>query len=102
MSTAWRHFAGVKNDLDSGNPLLNQDAGGSVANGLVSRIKSQNYFDLALVATVDKYTWRIGAQNVFDRQPPITPGYSNNGSNTFAQVYDSLGRYLYSSVTLDF
>jgi outer membrane receptor protein involved in Fe transport len=47
-------------------------------------------------------TWRLGAQNLLDRQPPISPGYSNNRSNTDAQVYDSLGRYFYTSVTLDF
>ena len=47
----------------------------------------------------DLAPWR---RNIFDRQPPISPGYSNNGSNTFAQVYDSLGRYIYTSVTLDF
>jgi outer membrane receptor protein involved in Fe transport len=102
VSTAWRHFAGVDNDLESNDPLVGGGEGTSVDSGVAPRIKAQNYFDLALVGTVDKFTWRLGAQNVFDRQPPITPNYSNNGSNTFAQVYDSLGRYIYTSVTLDF
>lgn len=102
VSTAWRYFSGVDNDLESGNPLLGGGDGTSVDGGVTPRIKAQSYFDLALTATVDKLTWRLGAQNLFDRQPPISPGYSNNGSNTFAQVYDSLGRYIYTSVTLDF
>jgi outer membrane receptor protein involved in Fe transport len=102
ISTAWRYFSGVDNDLESGNPLLGGGDGTSVDGGVTPRIKAQSYFDLALVANIDKLTWRLGAQNLFDRQPPISPGYSNNGSNTFAQVYDSLGRYIYTSVTLDF
>ena len=102
LSGAWRYFASVKNDLDSNNPLLNNGFGGAAANNLTPRIKAQSYFDLAATATFDHITWRLGAQNILDKSPPITPGYSNNASNVFAQVYDSLGRYLYSSVTLDF
>ena len=102
LSAAWRYFSGVDNDLESDDPLVGGGEGTSVDSEVTPRIKAQSYFDLALVATVDKITWRLGAQNIFDRQPPISPGYSNNGSNTFAQVYDSLGRYIYTSVTLDF
>ena len=102
LSAAWRYFSGVDNDLESDDPLVGGGEGTSVDSEVTPRIKAQSYFDLALVASVDKITWRLGAQNIFDRQPPISPGYSNNGSNTFAQVYDSLGRYIYTSVTLDF
>ncbi len=72
-----------------------------------SRFDAQNYFDLALNWDVgDNYTFRLGANNVLDREPPITgsqacPAGFCNG-NTFAQVYDALGRYIYAGVTLDF
>ena len=102
VSGAWRHFASVKNDLDSKNELIGTGPGSALDAGVTEKIKAQNYFDLAAVAAFNKYTLRIGAQNILDRQPPVTPGYSNNASNTFAQVYDALGRYLYASVTLDF
>ena len=102
VSGAWRHFSGVTNDLEQSNELVGGGPGTSEDFGVVRKIKQQNYFDLAFVGTIDKYTLRLGAQNLFDRQPPITPGYSTNGSNTFAQVYDSLGRYLYASATVDF
>ena len=102
ISPAWRHFSGVTNDQDSTNSLLGSGPGTSLAGGVTPRIKQQNYFDLAMQAAIQKYTFRLGAQNILDKQPPITPGFSNNGSNTYAQVYDSLGRYLYASVTVDF
>ena len=102
ISPAWRHFSGVTNDVDSTNPLLGNGPGTAVGNAVTPRIKQVNYFDLSLQASIQKYSFRIGAQNLLDKSPPITPGYSNNGSNTFAQVYDSLGRYLYASATLDF
>lgn len=102
ISGAWRYWSKVKNDLDSSNELIGGGPGTAAEFGLTPKIKPQSYFDLALAASFDHVTWRLGAQNIFDKQPPITPGYSNNGSNTFAQVYDSLGRYIYSSVTLDF
>lgn len=91
-SVRWRYFDPVA--VDGGNP-------GS------SRFDAQNYFDLALTFDVgDNYSFRLGANNVFDREPPVTgsqscPAGACNG-NTFAQVYDALGRYLYAGVTLDF
>lgn len=91
-SVRWRYFDPVA--VDGGNP-------GS------SRFDAQNYFDLALTWEVgDNYNFRLGANNIFDREPPVTgsqscPAGFCNG-NTFAQVYDALGRYMYAGVTLDF
>jgi outer membrane receptor protein involved in Fe transport len=91
-SVRWRYFSPV--NLDGGRPGA-------------SRFDAQNYFDLALTWEVgDHYNFRLGANNILDREPPITgsqacPAGSCNG-NAFAQVYDALGRYLYAGVTLDF
>lgn len=102
LSLRWRYFDPVRQDTTSGNPNL----AGAVqpAN---RRIPSVSYFDLSANARIaENYNFRIGVNNILDRSPPIVgtpacPAGSCNG-NTFAQVYDALGRYLFAGVTLDF
>lgn len=102
VSTAWRYFNHVDNAFNSTNALIGTGPG-SVAPE-VARIPSVNYFDLSLSARIgNNYTFRLGAQNILDKTPPVLDGnYSNNGSNTYAQVYDSLGRYVYAAIQLNF
>ncbi len=99
VTGAWRFFKGTKNDGLDSNPLLTANI-----NPAVAKIGDVSYFDLGLTARVgDNYTFRIGAQNLLDKTPPfLDSNYSNNGSNTYAQVYDSLGRYIYVGVELNF
>jgi iron complex outermembrane recepter protein len=93
-SLRWRYFSAV--DID-----------GSAPQPALARIDAQNYFDLALTFRVgDHYSFRLGANNILDREPPLTgsqacPAGICNG-NAFSQVYDALGRYIYAGVTLDF
>lgn len=94
-SVRWRYFSRVLLD-------------GSVANRpALNVIPAQNYIDLALTFRItDHYSFRLGSNNIFDRAPPLTgsqacPAGICNG-NTFSQVYDALGRYIYAGVTLDF
>jgi outer membrane receptor protein involved in Fe transport len=92
LSAQWRYFSAVDNDSA---PI---GAGGS------DRIAAQNYLDLVLTARIgDHYSFRLGANNILDRIPPtlVTPAPFGNG-NTYPQVYDSLGRYVFAGVTLDF
>ena len=95
-SVRWRHFGAV--DVDN----LNPDTPPGIAG-----FDAQNYFDLALTWEIgDHYNFRFGANNIFDKEPPVTgqaacPAGFCNG-NTFAQVYDALCRYLYAGVTLEF
>jgi len=99
LSGQWRHFGKVDNEGLSDNDILN----GTVAPGQ-QRIRAQNYFDLTMTARVgDNYRFRIGANNILDRDPPtlVTPAPFGNG-NTYPQVYDALGRYVFAGVTLDF
>lgn len=115
LSGQWRYFAKVRNDTLSTDCDLN---GGTAASGQTcpsaafsdpanARLRAQNYFDLALTARVaDKFNFRLGANNILDRQPPVAAGDvvgppSGNG-NTFPQVYDALGRYIFAGVTVDF
>ncbi len=91
-SLRWRHFDSV--ELDGGRPG---------ADGFPSR----DYLDLAFTFEVgDHYDFRLGANNILDKSPPLTgsqacPAGFCNG-NTYAQVYDAIGRYLYAGVTLEF
>jgi len=109
LSVQWRYFGPVSVDYTSDNPSLN-----GTAFDPGRRISAQNYFDLAATASIgDHYTFRLGVNNVFDRQPPlVTSGNAVTGGNacptgpcngnTYPAVYDALGRYFYAGVTLDF
>ncbi len=105
----WRYIDGVSLDLASQNEQLAGSYSPSDAH-----ISSQSYFDLALQWNVDKnWTLRGGINNIFDKDPPLLsstagtygavsgPSTFGNG-NTFPQVYDTLGRQLYVSVTAKF
>jgi len=101
ISGQWRYFSKV--DLDVFNPDIGGDSDGPADD----QIKAQSYFDLVLSARVaDKLNFRLGANNLFDREPPIVGGEVSNApygnGNTYPQVYDALGRYLFAGVTVDF
>lgn len=102
VSLRWRYFDGVTQDRASSNPNL---SGATQPANL--KIPSVSYFDLTLTADVgDNFKFRLGANNLLDKTPPIVSGAACpagpcNG-NTWAQVYDSIGRYVYAGVTLDF
>ena len=101
----WRHFSGVIVDTRSTNANLSGVFAPSNA-----RIDPVDYFDLSLSARIgEHYSFRLGVNNILDKSPPITgsggrsacPSGPCNG-NSWAQVYDPLGRYLFAGVTLDF
>ena len=107
LSAQWRHFSHVACDaaVDQG---CTQTSGGVVyprPGNLL--LKKQDYFDLTMTAKItNKFNLRFGAQNIFDRDPPVAggeviPAGFGNG-NTYPQVYDSLGRYMFAGVTVDF
>jgi iron complex outermembrane recepter protein len=102
MSLRWRYFGSVDQDTTSTNPSLS-----GVSQPGHRTLPSVSYFDLALTARIgDHYQFRLGANNILDRDPPLVgqqacPAGFCNG-NTWAQVYDALGRYIYAGVTLDF
>lgn len=93
-SVRWRHLDSVTNDSGLTQPGLDT-------------LKSVDYFDLTLTARIgEHYNFRIGTNNLFDKQPPLTgsqacPAGPCNG-NTYPGTYDAIGRYLYAGLTLDF
>jgi outer membrane receptor protein involved in Fe transport len=109
ISTRWRHFSGV--DCQPADPAagIPNTGCGTVANPIPGneRLSAADYFDLAFTARLaQRLNLRLGANNIFDTDPPlaggqVVPAGFGNG-NTFPQVYDSLGRYLFAGFTVDF
>ena len=105
LALTWRHIAAV--DLDATNP----DIGGAVRY-TDRKMGARDYLDLSAQYTFSdlgpfsNLTGRLGINNVTDKDPPVV-GQSNcpsvfcNG-NTFPQVYDTLGRYVFAGITADF
>ena len=103
LSLRWRHFNAVEVDDLSTDP----DLTGPNIQPANQRLPSVDYFDLAAsFRTGDHYSFRFGVNNLLDKDPPINgsqvcpPGPCNG--NTWSQVYDALGRYIFAGVTLDF
>src|SRR5688572_10978641 len=107
IAAAWRYFGEADSERLSTNPQL---SGAVNANGIATGVPAYSYLDLTASMTfAEKFTFRIGANNVLDKSPPIIPSGGVvdcpagpcNG-NTWAQVYDSLGRQIFAAVTVDF
>jgi iron complex outermembrane receptor protein len=102
VAATWRFIESVDVESTSSNPQLAGEVPQSDA-----RLGSRNYIDLTAAVTLfDNYTFRVGANNLLDEDPPLVgqdncPTESCNG-NTFSQVYDVLGRQWFATVTVDF
>jgi iron complex outermembrane recepter protein len=103
FTAAWRYFAGVSLDAYSTNPQLN-----NVGHQLPpdNNFGAESYIDLSANFTIhNNLNFRVGVNNVFDKDPPLIgtniPGTVGNG-NTFPQVYDALGRFVFVGLTADF
>ncbi|HEV8407359.1 MAG TPA: TonB-dependent receptor [Sphingomicrobium sp.] len=105
ISIGWRHVGKAR------LAALNPDFGLlDAVSPLEKQISAQDYFDVtALFRVMRNYVFRVGVRNVFDRAPPIvtslnpacfSPIGGCNG-NTFPQLYDPLGRYVFASVTVN-
>jgi iron complex outermembrane receptor protein len=104
LNLRWRYIGDTQVDALSQSPLL--AAPGSVTPGY-NHIPSFSYLDLSAgVAVTQKVSVRIGANNVLDKDPPVIlsancpVGPCNN--NSFGQVYDPIGRFLYVHLTAKF
>jgi iron complex outermembrane recepter protein len=102
----WRHLNSVVLDSANPSPLL-AGASGPV-NPAYSTIGSRDYLDLMFMYQWTKgVTVRLGANNVLDKDPPVLPAGEAISSvffngNTYPQIYDTLGRYVFLNLTLDF
>jgi outer membrane receptor protein involved in Fe transport len=102
VSLNWRFFDSVDIEYTSSDPDLADPA--SVFDWSKT-LDSQNYFDISAVYTfAEKYTLTAGINNVLDESPPLSgqvgTGFGNG--NTFPQVYDALGRYVFFGLSAKF
>jgi outer membrane receptor protein involved in Fe transport len=105
VALAWRYFGPVRLDSTSSNPNLAESA---VINGGISntdaRLSSRSYIDLSAALQLTKViSLRAGVNNLLDKDPPVigADDAPANG-NTFPQIYDSLGRYIFGTVIARF
>jgi iron complex outermembrane recepter protein len=106
-SVRWRHFSGVDCDWETQIQCAQVFGGVRYPRPGNERISAQDYFDLTLNARLaQRLNLRIGANNIFDRPPPLAGGEAIpagfGSGNTYPQVYDALGRYLFAGFTVDF
>jgi outer membrane receptor protein involved in Fe transport len=108
LSAAWRYYGSGKLDFNTNQPDLQN--GFKDIQSTDANIPAYSYLDLAATWRIhDKYTFRAGMNNVFDKTPPLLDANSfgisappfGNG-NTYPQVYDPLGRVMFVGVTADF
>jgi outer membrane receptor protein involved in Fe transport len=104
----WRFFGTASNTyLDPKSPDY---IAGLTSTGPLpdARIPTISYLDLRVAYTVNKVTVRVGVNNVLDKDPPTIDTANTGGntiyaeSNTYPSVYDTLGRYLFANLTVDF
>ena len=110
-TVAWRYLDPVS--LDSSARGLTFLAGSYAAGaGTVGapptdlRLSSRSYFDASVDYQYNRYTLRVGANNLLDKDPPLNgattcPTGPCNG-NTWPVIYDVTGRFLYAQVSADF
>ena len=100
----WRYLGAAKFEGNEGNSFL--------SNGLVDTIdakfKAISYFDLSASWKVKTgLTLRGGVNNLFDQDPPrgdsVNVGATGGGNgNTFPQIYDTMGRNIFMSLSAEF
>jgi outer membrane receptor protein involved in Fe transport len=105
-SLSWRHLSSADVDSSSDEIVENGGEGGGVFKA-DQTLDAMDYIDLAAIWRARTgLSFRAGVNNVFDEDPPLVgqqncPGTVCNG-NTFPQVYDALGRYVFIGLTADF
>jgi len=113
VSAQWRYFSAVRSDGLSEDSDLAGVPGSATSPGdlelfpAIRKLNAASFFDLVFSARItDRYNFRLGANNILDTDPPtsdnnIAAAPFGNG-NTFPQVYDALGRYIFAGFTVDF
>ena len=104
----WRYFGEATREQNVGgqggfaaNPTT------PVANQLGTVFSAQQYFDVAGNWSVtENANIRFGVNNVLDSDPPLSTnthvGAGFGNGNTFPQVYDAMGRYVFIGASVDF
>ena len=98
----WRHIGNTEVDTASPSPLL---AGSIPKNSQYTG--SRDYLDLNLSYVVlSGVQVLVGVNNVLDKDPPVLPTSTLTSvffnGNTYPQVYDTLGRFMFINIKANF
>ncbi|MEQ3651642.1 TonB-dependent receptor [Hyphomonas sp.] len=100
VTGTWRYYDEVSVAQTSSQAALS----GSFS-AINETLDAQNYLDLSgnWMAN-DTITLRAGINNITDEEPPLSSivGTAPGNGNTYPQVYDAFGRYVFFGATLDF
>jgi iron complex outermembrane recepter protein len=103
-TATWRYLGSVKQDADTGNPLLANE--NYTYDAYNARIGAYSYLDLEVTYHPTKIlTLRAGANNVLDKDPPLLvtqTGLVAGGAANTSDAYDIFGRQLFASFTAKF
>ena len=112
VNLTWRYFGEVHRESGVPFPGTPADINGTCGNPInlnCNRLDTTwdavNYIDIAGTWSVyDNTTLRWGVNNVLDQDPPLSThvGAGFGNGNTFPQVYDAMGRWVFVGVTVDF
>jgi len=103
VSATWRYIDRVKNDMLDSNPQL----AGELDTQRDDHLASRSYLDLSGIYRFGrKMSLSVGVNNLLDKDPPLASSSSVTGTvgngNTFPQVYDTYGRFVYANLTYRF
>ena len=101
LSAQWRFIGRTGYDNNSSQALLQYHEEGFL-DPLLTHIPNYSYLDLAAIWAVNRHVQiRVGASNVFDKDPPFLPlevSVHAGALNTFP-TYDILGRNIFMAVS---
>jgi iron complex outermembrane receptor protein len=103
LTATWRYYNRVQNDALDANPQL----AGDLDTQHDAYLASRSYLDLNGTYRFSKnLAMSLGVNNLFDKDPPLGSSSSVGGSagngNTYPQVYDAYGRFVYVNLTYRF
>ena len=107
VSLAWRYYGEAKRDLEDSQEALAFLGLATEPFATDSVLGSRSWIDLsASFSFMEKYTLRVGANNLLDKDPPLNgsstcPTGPCNG-NTWPQAYDALGRQVFLTLAAEF
>lgn len=103
VSVSWRFIGATVNDDFSPDPDIGSSSASNlqawITNG-AAQIPKSSFFDISISHAVsDSLRATIGVNNFMDSEPPLLPNTTSTG---FGGAYDTLGRYMFASISADF
>jgi iron complex outermembrane receptor protein len=105
VGMSWRYFGETINSKTSTQVPPDFVPGYNPTDPYMAAI---SYFDVHASYVWNKATFRLGVNNVFDKDPPLIDTVVTGGNQIYAEsntnpgTYDMLGRYIFLNVTVDF